>query len=132
MARRDASVVVGEPPRRQRIIDPYLEKVEELVERARGDIRADVVHREHLVPVGFAGDERTTRRAVALAKAAWLAGRRRTYRPWIPEPGMWLQLDWGAGPAVRGRKTTTIYGRLDRVGVSRPRDRRAVRRSDLP
>jgi len=31
-------------------------------------------------------DERTTRRAVAEAKARWRAGHRRTYRPWITEP----------------------------------------------
>jgi hypothetical protein len=42
------------------------------------------------VAMGFDGSERTTRRAVAEAKAAWRAGRRRTYRPWIVEPGMWL------------------------------------------
>lgn len=105
VARRDAGLVVGVAVRRDRIIDAYVEKIEELVERARGDIRADVVHREHLVPMGFGGDERTTRRAVAEAKAAWFAGRRRTYRPWVPEPGMWLQFDWGTGPVVRGRAT---------------------------
>ncbi len=49
-------------------------------------IRADVVH-DRLVAMGFAGDERTTRRAVAEAKDAYAAGHRRTYRPWIPEPG---------------------------------------------
>jgi hypothetical protein len=32
--------------------------------------------------MGFAGNERSTRRAVAEAKAAWKAGRQRTYRPW--------------------------------------------------
>jgi transposase len=105
LARRDAGLVLGAPVRRERIIDPFVEKIEELVERARGDIRADVVHCEHLVPMGFGGDERTTRRAVAEAKAAWFAGRRRTYRPWVSEPGMWLQFDWGTGPLVRGRKT---------------------------
>ncbi len=105
VARRDAGLVVGAAVRRERIIDPFVEKIEELVERARGDIRADVVHREHLVPMGFDGDERTTRRAVAEAKAAWFAGRRRTYRPWVPEPGMWLQFDWGSGPVVGSRAT---------------------------
>ena len=39
------------------------------------------------------------------AKAAWKAGKRRTYRPWIPEPGMWLQFDWGEGPKIGGRRT---------------------------
>ncbi|WP_292652432.1 IS21 family transposase [Nocardioides sp.] len=52
--------------------------------------------------LGFAGDERTTRRAVAEAKRAWRAGQRRTYRPWITEPGRWLQFDWGQGPKVPG------------------------------
>ncbi len=41
--------------------------------------------------MGFAGDERTTRRAVAEAKEVWRSGHRRRYRPWVPEPGMWLQ-----------------------------------------
>src|SRR5205807_1145059 len=30
---------------------------------------------------------------------------RRTYRPWIPEPGMWLQYDWGFGPVIELRQT---------------------------
>ena len=25
------------------------------------------------------------------------------YRPWVPEPGMWAQFDWGDGPVVGGR-----------------------------
>src|SRR6266536_1322356 len=45
------------------------------------------------------------RRAVAGAKRAWRAGRRRVYRPWVPEPGMWLQWDYGSGPMVGGRAT---------------------------
>ena len=89
--RRDAGLVPVAARRRERIIDPFVEKIEELVERSGGDIRADVVHDEHLVLMGFDGDERTTRRAVAEAKAAWFAGRRRAYRPWVPEPGRWLQ-----------------------------------------
>ncbi|WP_405638654.1 hypothetical protein [Streptomyces sp. NBC_00019] len=48
------------------------------------------------------GDERTTRRAVARAKEGWRAGHRRTYRPWIAEPGLWLQCDWEWGPKVPG------------------------------
>jgi transposase len=105
VARRDAGANPTEAARRPRIIDPYLEKIEELVERSGAKVRADVVHLHHLVPMGFAGDERSTRRAVAEAKAAWAAGRRRTYRPWVPEPGMWCQFDWGCGPAVGGRAT---------------------------
>jgi transposase len=97
----------GDPlarPRRVRSIDPFLPKVEELVERSEGKIRADVVH-QRLVVMGFAGTDRTTRRAVAEVKAAWRVGNRRTYRPWVPEPGMWLQYDWGEGPRVAGRRT---------------------------
>ena len=90
--------------RRARLIDPYLEKVEELVEDSHGKIRADVVH-DRLRAMGFAGNERTTRRAVAAAKKAYRAGRRRSYRPWLPEPGKWLQFDWGDGPRVNGRRT---------------------------
>ena len=22
------------------------------------------------------------------------------FRPWVPEPGLWLQFDWGSGPRV--------------------------------
>ena len=36
------------------------------------------------------------------------AGRRRVYRPWIPEPGMWAQWDWGAGPVISGRRTNQV------------------------
>ena len=93
--------VVG---RRVRLIDPFLDKVEELVDRSEGRVRADRVH-ERLVTMGFVGDERSTRRAVAEAKAAWRDGHRRRYRPWVPEPGMWLQFDWGQGPRIGGRHT---------------------------
>jgi len=74
------------------------------VERSRGKLRADVAH-DKLVALGYRGSERTTRRAVAGAKWAWRAGNRRVYRPWVPEPGMWLQWDYGAGPMVGGRAT---------------------------
>ena len=89
---------------RPRLIDQFMGKTEELVDRSKGKIRADVAHRK-LAAMGYRGSERSTRRAVAEVKAAWQAGRRRRYRPWIPEPGMWLQWDWGEGPQVRGRRT---------------------------
>jgi hypothetical protein len=41
--------------RRPRLIDPFLDKVEELVDRSDGKIRADKVH-ERLVAMGFAGE----------------------------------------------------------------------------
>jgi len=104
VAVRDAG---GDPfvvTRRARLIDPFLAKVEELVDMSEGKVRADVVH-ERLVAMGFTGDERSTRRAVAEAKAAWRDGHRRRYRPWVPEPGMWLQFDWGEGPRIAARRT---------------------------
>ena len=107
VARRDGGLDPVAPSRRPRLIDPYLDKVEELVDRSRGNIRADKVH-ERLVAMGFAGDERTTRRAVAEVKAAWRAGHRRRYRPWVPEPGMWLQFDWARGPRIVGRATSLL------------------------
>lgn len=55
--------------------------------------------------MGYAGSERTTRRAVAEIRAAWRAGRRRTHRPWIPEPGLWAQYDFGDGPRIGGAAT---------------------------
>ena len=89
---------------RASVIDDYRDKIEELVDRSEGDIRADAVH-EKLVAMGFDGSDRTTRRAVADAKQNYAAGRRRVYRPWIPEPGAWLQFDWGSGPSIVGRAT---------------------------
>ncbi|KOV41951.1 transposase [Streptomyces sp. H036] len=90
---------------RARAIDDYLPKIEELVVRSQGRIRADVVHKR-IAAMGFTGGERTTRRTVAEAKAQFRAGRRRVYRPWVTEPGLWLQYDFGDGPVIKGRKTT--------------------------
>jgi transposase len=104
IAARDAGVDVTGWARRPRLIDPFLDKIEELVDRSEAKIRADVVH-DRIVVMGFAGDGRTTRRAVAEMKESWRAGHRRRYRPWVPEPGMWCQFDWGDGPRIGGRKT---------------------------
>jgi hypothetical protein len=46
-----------------------LAKVEEWVDRSQAQVRADVAH-ERLVALGFAGDERITRRAVRPAGVA--------------------------------------------------------------
>jgi hypothetical protein len=73
------------------VIDPFLAKLEELVDRSRGKVRADVAH-EKITAMGYAGSERTTRRAVAQMKASYAAGRRRVFRPWVPGPGMWAQV----------------------------------------
>jgi transposase len=107
VALRDAGSDPAARERRSRSIDAFLGKTEELAGRSNGKIRADVVHRR-LTAMGYDGSERTTRRAVAELKAAWRAGHRRTYRPWVPEPGMWLQWDWGEGPKIAGRRTQLL------------------------
>jgi hypothetical protein len=89
VAKRDAGRVPGEAVSRERLIDPFLDKVEEWVERSRGRVRADVAH-DKLRALGYEGSERTTRRAVAEAKARYQAGHRRVFRPWVVEPGMWF------------------------------------------
>ncbi|MEX2549384.1 MAG: IS21 family transposase, partial [Nitriliruptoraceae bacterium] len=102
--RRDAAADPAAAMPRSSVIDDYRPKIEELVERSEGDIRGDVVH-ERLVAMGFEGTDRTTRRAVAEAKGHFAVGRRRVFRPWITEPGGWLQFDWGTGPSIAGRAT---------------------------
>jgi transposase len=106
VAKRDVGElpVDGEQARRERIIDPFMAKIEEWVDRSDGKVRADVAF-EKLVALGFDGSDRTVRRAMAEVKANYRRGRRRVYRPWIPEPGMWAQWDWGTGPLVGGRST---------------------------
>lgn len=95
---------LGEAVRRAQLVDPFLAKLEEWVEASKGKVRADVAH-DKLVAMGYSASERTTRRAVAAAKKAYAAGRRRIYRPWVAEPGMWFQYDYGDGPVVAGAKT---------------------------
>jgi hypothetical protein len=83
----------------------YLEKVAELVQRSHAKIRADKVH-ERLLAMGYQGSERQTRRVVQSAKRAWRRAHGRRTRPWIPEPGLWMQWDYGDGPDVGGRPTS--------------------------
>ncbi len=103
-ARAGGTLVPGAAAPRSSVIDEFAPKLEELIERSKGKIRADVAH-DKIVAMGFAGSERTTRRAVAEIKKAWRAGRRRVHRPWIPEPGMWAQYDFGDGPRIGGAAT---------------------------
>jgi len=91
--------------RRRPAVGQFAEKVEELVDRSRARIRADKVH-EKLVAMGYRGSERTTRRAVARAKRAWRQQHGRRIRPWLPEPGLWMQWDYADGPEVAGRATS--------------------------
>jgi transposase len=111
VARREAGGVSDRLAARPRLIDAFLPKVEEWVERSNGKIRADVAH-ERLVGLGYAGSERTTRRAVAEVKSAYRSGRVRVHRPWVAEPGMWLQYDYGEGPRIGGVRTVLFVAWL--------------------
>ena len=102
--RRDAGEPVVVAYRRKRLVDPFLPKIEEWVERGKGRVRADRCF-EKLVLMGFTGSERSIRRAVAEVKRNYRRGQRRVYRPWVTEPGLWLQFDWAEGPLVAGRPT---------------------------
>ena len=81
-ARERGELTPGRAERREMLVDPYLDKLEEWVDRSRGKVRADVVH-EKLIALGYTGSERTTRRTVAEVKAVYRAGRRRVHRPWV-------------------------------------------------
>jgi transposase len=90
--------------RRRPAVEGFAGKIDELVERSHGRIRADVAHQK-LVAIGYLGSERTTRRWVAEAKRRWRQEHGRRTRPWIPEPGLWMQFDYGEGPKIDGRAT---------------------------
>ena len=101
---REAGGQLDKAAVRPQLIDEFLPKVAEWVLHSRGKIRADKAH-EKLLTLGFKGSERTTRRAVHQAKVAFSLGQVRVHRPWVTEPGMWLQHDFGDGPVIDGRKT---------------------------
>nr|WP_240974787.1 IS21 family transposase [Arthrobacter sp. SF27] len=104
VAARDAGRPIAERAVRDRVTDAFMPKIEEMVDRSNSRVRADKVHRT-LRLLGYEGSERSTRRAVHQVKAAWRLGHTRVHRPWITEPGMWLQYDFGDGPRIGGVKT---------------------------
>lgn len=111
VAARDAGKPIAEPAYRGRVTDPFLPKIEEWVEASRGKIRADKAH-DKLLALGYGGSGRSTRRAVAQVRAAYRLGHVRVHRPWVTEPGMWLQYDFGDGPVIEGKKTVLFVAWL--------------------
>ena len=101
VGRRERGELSSSSAPRDRLIDPFADKLEEWVDQSNAKVRADVCH-DKLTALGYSGSERTTRRAVEVAKASYAKGRRRVFRPWVPEPGMWFQFDWGDGPLGGG------------------------------
>ena len=76
VARRDAGVAPFSRLRRRRLVDPFLAKVEELVDHSQAKIRADVVH-QRLVRWGSVGWSGRDRRSTPprLAGAVACAGQ---------------------------------------------------------
>ena len=104
VAQRDLGLVPRIDRQRPAMHGQFQQKIDELVARSNGRIRADVAH-EKLIALGYLGASRTTRRWVADAKRRWRREHGRITRPWMPEPGLWAQFDYGDGPVVDGRKT---------------------------
>ncbi|RFA11667.1 transposase, partial [Subtercola boreus] len=104
VAARDAGQPIAQPAERPRITDAFLPKIEEWVEASKGKIRADKAH-DKLLALGYTGSARSSRRAVAQVRTAWQFGRVRVHRPWVTEPGQWLQYDFGDGPVIGGVRT---------------------------
>lgn len=90
--------VAGRRPGRRRAPAPGL--AEPFTDLIYGKVRATDgrITAKRLLPVaraaGYIGSARTFRRAVAAQKALWRK-HRRVYRPWVPEPGQHLLIDYG-------------------------------------
>jgi hypothetical protein len=93
--------MADDPLIRSKVAVAFADKIVEWIERSNGRVRADVVH-DKLAAMGYSGSERTTRRVVAALKAVHEQASHRVYKPWITEPGGWLQYDFGAGPVIDG------------------------------
>jgi transposase len=78
---------------RSGLAEPFTDLIYRKVKATDGRITA-----KRLLPVaraaGYTGSARTFRRAVAAQKALWRK-HRRVYRPWVPEPGQHLLIDYG-------------------------------------
>jgi hypothetical protein len=84
---------------RARVTDDVADVIAERVEQTHGRVTARRLWRV-VRAAGYEGSERSLRRAVADAKAAWRenqAAEGRVYRPWISAPGEWMLCDWGGG-----------------------------------
>jgi transposase len=80
-------------PARPKLADEFTDLIYQRVKSTDGRITA-----KRLLPkaraAGYTGSARTFRRAVAAQKALWRR-HRRVYRPWVPEPGQHLLIDYG-------------------------------------
>src|SRR5713101_2737241 len=85
---RDAGQLQTTPVQRNQLIDPFRKYIEGWVDDSHGHVRADVVQTKlETLGLGYAGSERTVRRAVEEAKAEYRSGQRRRIRTWKTEHG---------------------------------------------
>lgn len=87
---------------RARITDSFAALIRARIEATKGQITARRLCRT-LRAAGYAGSERSLRRAVAAEKDAYrrrVAAEGRVYRPWVSAPGEWLICDWGSAGTV--------------------------------
>jgi transposase len=88
----------GQRPGRRRVPRPGL--ADGFTDLIFGKVKATDgrISAKRLLPIvraaGYTGSARTLRRAVAVQKARWKKARR-IYRPWTPEPGQHLLIDYG-------------------------------------
>lgn len=108
---RDAGRPIAVRQARPRLTDPFEGKIAEWVEKSDGKIRGDKIH-EKLLLLGYTGSRRTTSYAVKRAKTKYRAQTVRVHKPWIVEPGSWVQYDFGDGPMIDGKKTVLFVAWL--------------------
>jgi hypothetical protein len=90
---------------RARVTDDFAGLIAGRVEQSGGRVTGRRLMRI-MRASGYEGSERSLRRALAEAKAAWRARQAlegRVYRPWVSEPGEWMLCDWGAAGTVPTR-----------------------------
>lgn len=108
---RDAGRPLAVRKTKPRLTEPFEPKIAEWVEKSSGKIRADKAHAK-LVTMGHEGSPRTTAYAVKREKMKYLALTVRVHKPWVTEPGGWVQYDFGDGPIVDGRMTVLFVAWL--------------------
>ena len=109
---------------RARVTDDFQGLIAGRVEQSAGRVTARRLMRI-MCAAGYGGSERSLRRALAEAKAAWRARQAlegRVYRPWVSEPGEWMLCDWGAAgtiPTPAGPRKLSFFSSV--LGWSRYR-----------
>ncbi len=109
---------------RARVTDDFSELIAGRVQQSGGMVTGRRLMRI-MRAAGYEGSERSLRRALAEAKAAWRARQAlegRVYRPWVSEPGEWMLCDWGAAgtvPTPAGPRKLSFFSSV--LGFSRYR-----------